>query len=173
MPPLAIPALYLAIPALYLAIPALYLVIPAKAGIQRIKRALRAPSGRSEGAADSDNLAPPPAGANVRMCAYPRSICAGFPPLFKPGASSAREWRIFSVPVGSFSGGSGFSEFLHGLTGRNPSFAGLQTLGGLPFRVIPNPHLFYCLCALVTKTATYYRKRERSYRLAICSHTAF
>ncbi|MDD9817378.1 MAG: hypothetical protein OXU61_04475, partial [Gammaproteobacteria bacterium] len=57
--------------------------------------------------------------ANVRV---PRSICAGFPPLFKPGAGSAREWRIFAVPVGSFSGGSGFSGFLHSLfrgNGRN------------------------------------------------------
>ncbi|MDD9863032.1 MAG: hypothetical protein OXU54_00355, partial [Gammaproteobacteria bacterium] len=43
----------------------------------------------------------------------PRSICAGFPP--------AREWRIFAVPVGSFSGGSGFSGFLHSLESRNPS----------------------------------------------------
>ncbi|MDD9818929.1 MAG: hypothetical protein OXU61_12465 [Gammaproteobacteria bacterium] len=50
----------------------------------------------------------------------PRSIYAGFPPLFKPGASSAREWRIFAVPVGSFSGSSGFSEFLHSLESRNP-----------------------------------------------------
>ncbi|MDD9818452.1 MAG: hypothetical protein OXU61_10035, partial [Gammaproteobacteria bacterium] len=36
-----------------------------------------------------------------------RAFYAGFPP--------AREWRIFAVPVGSFSGGSGFSEFLRGL----------------------------------------------------------
>ena len=28
---------------------------------------------------------------------------------------SRREWRIFAMPVGSFSGGHGFSEFLHGL----------------------------------------------------------
>ena len=33
-----------------------------------------------------------------------------------------REWRIFAVPVGSFSGGSGFSEFLHGLAGGNPAY---------------------------------------------------
>jgi len=46
------------------------LAIPAQAGIQRIKRALRAPSGRSEGAADSHKLAPPPAGAIARMCAF-------------------------------------------------------------------------------------------------------
>ena len=44
-----------------------------------------------------------------------RALYAGFPPLFKPGAGSAREWRIFAVPVGSSSHGSGFSEFLHSL----------------------------------------------------------
>ncbi|MDD9818584.1 MAG: hypothetical protein OXU61_10710 [Gammaproteobacteria bacterium] len=51
-----------------------------QAGIQHIKRALRAPC---KGAASWRRC-------NVRV---PRSICAGFPPLFKPGASSAREWR--------------------------------------------------------------------------------
>jgi len=30
-------------------------------------------------------------------------------------------WPIFAMPVGSFSRGSGFSEFLHGLESRNPA----------------------------------------------------
>ncbi|MDD9817575.1 MAG: hypothetical protein OXU61_05520, partial [Gammaproteobacteria bacterium] len=47
-----------------------HLAIPAQAGIQHRKRALRAPSGRSEGAADSHKLAPSPAAAIARMCAF-------------------------------------------------------------------------------------------------------
>ncbi|MDD9818384.1 MAG: hypothetical protein OXU61_09675, partial [Gammaproteobacteria bacterium] len=57
-------------PAVFLCHAGLPHVIPAKAGIQHRKRALRAPSGRSEGAADSHKLAPPPAGAIARMCAF-------------------------------------------------------------------------------------------------------
>ena len=60
-------------------------VIPAKAGIPHRKRALRAPSGRSEGVADSHKLAPPPAAAIARMCAF-RALFAldsGFPGCVK------------------------------------------------------------------------------------------
>ena len=54
----------------YSAIPMPPLAIPAQAGIQHRKRALRAPSGQSEGAAGGHKLAPPPAGAIARMCAF-------------------------------------------------------------------------------------------------------
>jgi len=58
-------------PCPHLAIPAQSLPLAGTgAGIQHNKRALRAPSGRSEDAADSDKLAPPPAAAIVRMCAF-------------------------------------------------------------------------------------------------------
>jgi len=89
------------------------LAIPAQAGIQRIKRALRAPSGRSERAADSHKLAPPPAGAIARMCA--------FRALFALDSRLRGNGGYLPWPVGSFSGGSGFSGFLHSLESRNPS----------------------------------------------------
>jgi len=48
-----------------------------------------------------------------------RTLFAGFPPLFKPGAGSAREWRSVPCHWEVFSRGFGFSEFLHGLFRRN------------------------------------------------------
>ena len=88
-------------------LPCPHLAIPAQAGIQRIKRALRAPSGRSEGAAGSHTLAPPPAAAIARMCAF-RALFALDSRLRGNGGFLPCQWEMFSR-------GSGFSEFLHRL----------------------------------------------------------
>ena len=78
----------------YSATPMPPLAIPAQAGIQRIKRALRAPSVRSEGAADSHKLAPPPAGGIVRMCAF-RAVFALDSRLRGNGGYLPCQWVVF------------------------------------------------------------------------------
>ena len=95
------------------------LAIPAKAGIQRIKRALRAPSGRSEGKADSHKLAPPPASAIMRMCAYRALFALDSRPCSSQGQALRGNGGYLPCQWCSSSGGSGFSEFLHSLFRRN------------------------------------------------------
>ncbi|MDD9818881.1 MAG: hypothetical protein OXU61_12220 [Gammaproteobacteria bacterium] len=54
------------------------------------------------------------------MCAF-RAVFA-LDSRLRGNGEKKREWRIFAVPVGSFSCGSGFSGFLHRLAGGNPAY---------------------------------------------------
>ena len=78
--------------------PCPHLAIPAQAGIQHNKRALRAPSGRSEGAADSHKLAPPPAAAIARMCAF-RALFALDSRLRGNGGYLPCQWEVFRADL--------------------------------------------------------------------------
>ena len=60
-----------------------------KAGIQRIKRALRAPSWRGEGKADGQRFALSPTGAIARMCAFRALFTLDSGPCSSQGPSSA------------------------------------------------------------------------------------
>ena len=83
----AIPDFYLVIPDCYYAIPDFYPVIPAKAGIQRVGDAVRAPP-----FPDSPTFAP----SRLRVRFYPRRpkpIAAAPPPPVKPEPKLREELR--------------------------------------------------------------------------------
>ncbi|MDD9816634.1 MAG: hypothetical protein OXU61_00635, partial [Gammaproteobacteria bacterium] len=88
------------------------------------------------------NGLPPPSLVCARTALYLRGIpaFAGMTEKKRNDRKKKWEWRIFAVPEGSFSDGSGFSGFLHGLLRRNDGKKkrndGKQHINGRSSRIV-------------------------------------